>query len=409
MAELTMHEIYNEEYLDDPYPLFQRIREVDPVYWDERMGEAGGWMITGYEPAMTALMDPRLTAKRPNWDPSRLPEDSEPANVDAMTSLNKQVVVSELPGHTRIRKLFNRPFLPKPVERMREEIMKTADRLLDRALVGGSGQMDAMGDFGFAMPATSLGGVLGIPKKLNYLPWMFSLGMLIDDGPVAQEIQPKLLRGVHDYLEFFRGQIEERRDGAGYDDMMQILADAYTTGEFSDERELHANLAFLLTAGQISTAHQIGNTIMHLLRAPELYERLRAEPELVPAFSPELMRFDASIQLTKRRVIEPMELGGHELAAGAEIFIWIGAAHRDPDRFIDPDRLDLDREDVTHLTFGRGIHYCLGAQLGKLAHDISVQAFLERVPCPRLAVEGKVKRSIMPTFRGPYQLPVAFG
>lgn len=409
MAELTMNDIYAEEYLADPYPLFRRIREADPVYWDARMGDDGGWMVTGYEAAMTALMDTRLTAKRPHWDPSRLPADSEPEQAEAMAALGKQVVVSEAPEHTRVRKLFSRPFLPRPVEQMREQIHKTAHRLLDKVLASDSGEFDAMTNFGFIMPAASLGRVLGIPKEQNYLPWMLSLGLLIDDGPVSRGHQPKLLRGVHEYVDFFRGQIGARRDGASYDDMMQILADAYTTGEFGDELELTANLAFLLTAGQISTAHQIGNTLMHILRAPEVYARLRANPELVPRISPELMRFDASIQLTKRRVCAPMELGGHELPTGAEIFIWIGAANRDPARFAEPDRLDLDRGDVTHLVFGRGMHFCLGAKLGTLVHDIAVQAFLERVPCPRLLVEDKVERSIMPTFRGPYRLPVGFG
>ncbi|GAA1939260.1 cytochrome P450 [Amycolatopsis minnesotensis] len=407
MAELTMKQIYTETGADDPYPLFRRIREADPVYWDPHMGDDGAWMVTGYAEAMSALMDTRLSAKRPHWNPAALPDDTDPGHRTALAALDDQVVVADPPEHTRLRRHLNRPFLPRPVHDMEDRITATARHLIDAALSGGTGEFDAMGDYGFTLPATSLGRVLGIPRDQDYIPWMLSLGLLIDDGPVSRERTPKLLGSVHEYLEFFRGQVAERR-GGGYDDLMQTLADAYTNGEFADETELYANLAFLLTAGQISTAHQIGSTLLHLLRRPEIYERLRANPGLVPAVSPELMRYDASVQLTKRRVREPLRLGDHDLDTGAEIFVWIGAANRDPERFPDPDRLDPDRENVTHLSFGRGIHFCLGAQLGKLVHDTALQTFLDRVPNPRLLVDGRVHRSAMPTFRGPYLLPVGY-
>lgn len=409
MTAPTMKGIYTDTGIDDPYPLYKRIREIDPVYWDAQMGDAGGWMITGYEAAITVLLATGMSAKRPAWQPSTLPPGTEPAQIRAMHAINQQVVTSDPPDHTRLRKQLNRPFLPRSVEGMRDRVHRAAHALLDAALSDATGELDVMARYGFALPVMSLGRLLGIPvDHQQYLNWMLSLGLLIDDSPVSREYQPKLLAGVNEYLDFFHALVERRSD-TRCDDLLQSLADSYTHGGFVDEEELLANLAFLLTAGQVSTAHQIGNTLLHLLRDPELYELVRADPARVADMSAEFMRFDSSIQLTKRRVREPMELGGHELPAGAEVFVWIGAAHRDPVRFPDPDRIDPDRAVGDHIVFGRGIHYCLGARLGQLVHDTAVQAFVERVPKPRLALTDRVERSIMPTFRGPYRLPVAFG
>ncbi|HEX6077195.1 MAG TPA: cytochrome P450 [Micromonosporaceae bacterium] len=408
MSDLTMAEIYRPENIDDPYPLYRRIREADPVFWDPRMGDDGAWMVTGHDVALAALMDPRMSAKRPHWSPERLPADIDPGLAVAQRTLDQQVVTSDPPAHTRIRQQLTGPFLPRPVAGMREGLEKLAHRVLDRALPGAAGELDMMESFAFAMPAVSLTGILGIPARdERYLSWMLSLGLLIDDGPLSRQHQMKLLAGVADYTDFFAGQVAARRGGE-HDDLLQTLADCLTGGGFDNERELLGNLAFLFTAGQISTAHQIGNTLLHLLRHPEVYLRLSADRDRLPDVTPELMRYDASIQLTKRRVREPLELGGHQLDVEDEVFVWIGAAHRDPARYPDPDRLDPDRPGVKHLAFGHGIHYCLGARLGQLVHDVAVAAFLERVPRPRLR-DATVERSVMPTFRGPYKLPVRFG
>ncbi|MER5393241.1 cytochrome P450 [Saccharopolyspora sp. NPDC002686] len=409
MAELTMEQIYAEECINDPYPLYRRVRETDPVYWDERMGDDGGWMVTGYDAAVTALLDPRLSAARPQWLAERLPTDADAGQTTAMNALYQQIVTTDPPNHNRIRRELKAPFMPKPIDDMQEQITESAHRLLDSALADGNGEFDLMAAYGYALPALGLGRMLGVPGggDQDYLHWMLSLGLLIDDGPASRQHQAKLLGGVHEFVEFFRGLVSERH-GDRRDDLLQVLADSYTGGNWASEEELLGNLAFLLTAGQISTAHQIGNTVIHLLRDPELFERVRADPAAVPRMSSELMRFDSSVQLTKRRVVEPIELGGHELASGDEIFVWIGAAHRDPAQYPDPDRIDLDRGEVAHIVFGRGLHYCLGARLGKLVHDLAVQAFVEHVPRPELSAPDTVDRSIMPTFRGPYRLPVRY-
>ncbi|MCI2416136.1 cytochrome P450 [Saccharopolyspora sp. K220] len=409
MAQLSMEQIYAEESIADPYPLYRRIREADPVYWDERMGDDGGWMVTGYEAAVTALMDPQLSAARPQWLAERLPADADASQTTAMQALHQQIVTSDPPKHNRIRRELKAPFMPRPVDDMQEQVTKAAHRLLDGALADGGGEFDLMATFGYPLPALSIGGMLGVPggENQDYLHWMLCLGLLIDDGPASRQHQAKLLGGVHEFVEFFRGLVSQRR-GDRRDDLLQALADSYTGGHWASEEELLGNLAFLLTAGQISTAHQIGNSVLHLLREPDLYEQVRADPAMVSNMSAELMRFDSSVQLTKRRVVEPFELGGHELAPGAELFVWIGAAHRDPDQYPDPDRIDPERGEIPHIAFGRGIHFCLGARLGKVVHDLAVQAFVERVPQPSLAAPDAVDRSIMPTFRGPFRLPVRY-
>lgn len=409
MTVLTMADIYGQDNIDDPYPLYRRVREADPVYWDEKMGDAGAWMVTGYAPALSALMDSRLSAKRPHWSRDHLPEGADSRLAAAQRAIDQQVVVSDPPDHGRIRRELAKRFKPRPVDAMREDVRTLAHQLLDGALGRADNGMDAMDKFAFALPAISLTGLLGIPVyDERYLSWMLSLGLLIDDGPLSRQHQTRFLNGVAEFTGFFGEHIAERRaEGTGgtRGDLLQTLADSYTGGDFDNEEELLGNLAFLLTAGQISTAHQIGNTLLHLLRHREVYEWLRAEPAAISGVTAEFMRYDASIQLTKRRAREPIELGGHELGQGDEVFVWIGAAHRDPEQFDDPERLDMERTGVKNIAFGHGIHYCLGGRLGQLVHDVALQAFLERVPPARLR-DATVERSVMPTFRGPYKLPL---
>jgi cytochrome P450 len=400
---LTMAEIYRPEHLADPYPLYRRIREISPVYWDRRMGDGGAWMVTGYVASLEVLRDPRFSARRPQWDPAG-PEAAHSASLRALAA---QLFAVDPPAHTRLRDQIRRPFLPRPVERLRAEIERGANDLLDAVVARGA--MDLMADFAMVLPGATLGRLLGVPEQDRSKIWrrILSWGLLVDGGPAAHENLGYHLAGVGKYMDYFREQLRRRREQRT-DDVLQLLADSYDEGAFASEEELLSNLMFLLTAGQSTTTHQIGNTVLALLADPDTLARVTADPGVVPAATPEFMRYDCSVQLTKRRAVEPVELAGQRVEPGQELFVWMGAANRDPRTFPEPDRIDIDRPKIQNLALGHGIHYCLGGQLGQMVNEIAVQVFAERIRNPRVDL-ARVERSTTPTFRGPHVVPLTFG
>lgn len=400
--ELSMMGVYTPRYIEDPYPLYRRVREAGPVLWDPTMGDEGAWMVTGYEPALTALRDSVFSARRPQWDPAtHAPEQASP-----LRALYSQVFVTDAPDHKRLRKLMMKPFLPRAVEAMRGEIERGASALLDAALPGG--EMDFMQDYAMALPSAVVCSVLGVPVEDRERFWkrILSWGLLVDEGPLSKEHPDYHLASIAKYMDYFREQLR-RREGERTDDLMQTLADAWAQGEFDSEEELLGNLIFMLTAGQTTTAHQIGNSVLALLDHPDVLARLAADPSLVPYATPELMRYDSSVQLTKRRPVRDVELGGQTVRAGEEIYVWMGAAHRDPEVFPDPDRLDVDRPRSQNLALGHGAHYCLGGQLGQLINEVAVEQFVRRVHDPEVDRSG-IHRTETPTFRGPHSMPMTF-
>jgi cytochrome P450 len=405
-TDVTMAGIYAPENIDDPYPLYKQVRDVNPVFWDRQMGEQGAWMITGYEPSLVVLMDQQLfSARRPQWDPGTMaPELASP-----MKALHTQVFVSDQPDHGRLRGMLIQPFKPRAVERLRPVIEQVANELLDA--VADKGEMDLMGEFAAALPSAMVCQVLGVPPsdKERYWRRILSWGLLVDEHPMSKEKPEHHLAHMAKYMDYFRDQLAKRKQNRT-DDLLQSLSDSWEDGAFASEEELLGNLIFMLTAGQTTTAHQIGNTLLSLLadQHTDVYRQVTENPGKVSSWTPEFMRYDSSVQLTKRRALQPTELAGEQIAQGDEMYVWMGAAHRDPEAFPDPDRINLTRRKMQTLSLGHGAHYCLGGPLGQAVNEIAVQLFAERIPNPKVRFD-KVQRMATATFRGPYQVPLTFG
>lgn len=397
---VTMADIYTSAAMSDPYPLYRRVREVHPVCWDDQLGSRGAWMVTGFDAAHAILRDARFSASRRSRS---VPGDPAPLRL-----MYSGMLGLDPPAHTRVRRQFSRTYTPQAVAGLRSHIEATAHRLLDHVLCQGQGEMDAMAAYGYALPALVNADVFGIRDDWSdYFGWMLSWGLLVDDGPIATKHHGHLLRDISQYGDYFRALLVEP-DRTAPDGLLSHMRATASEDGFSSENELIGNLILVLTAGQMTTAHEIGNTLIHVLTSRALYERLRADPSLMTASMPEFLRYDGSVQLTKRVVSVSAEVEGQELKVGDEVFIWLGAANRDPTRFPDPDRLDLDRGVPQHLSFSHGLHYCLGAQLGQLTAEIGVRAFIERVPSPRVHAD-RIQRATTATFHGPHELPVSFG
>jgi hypothetical protein len=404
-VELTMAGIYDPEVHANPYPLYRRIREASPVFWDARMGDGGAWMVTGYDAVVETLTDQEAySARRPEWTPN----DNDPHS-RTLRAMGSQVFARDQADHERLRKVMIRPFLPRAVERLRPVIERTSSALLDA--VADRGEMDLMREFAMQLPSAMLCHVLGIPLTDRKRLWLriLSWGQLVDDPPQDRDNAGAHLASVGEYMDYFRDLLAERRVNRT-DDLLQVFADGWDDGHFASEEEVLGNLIFIFTAGQATTTHQIGNTVLALL-APgneDVFRQVVADPSMVPPATPEFMRYDSSVQLTKRRPLRPVELAGHQIGEGEELFVWMGAANRDPEIFPDPDRLDPGRPKAQNLALGHGPHYCLGGQLGQAVNEVAIRQFVERIPAPRVDF-SKVVRSTTATFRGAHVVPLTFG
>jgi cytochrome P450 len=404
---VSMADVYRPEHLADPYPLYHQVRAAGPVLWDERMGSGGAWMLTGYDAVLAALRDPRFSARRPQWTVESLPEALRETLARPVRSMALALFATDPPEHTRVRALMARAFTPRAVEAARDVVERVGAELLDAARA--RGEMDVVRDFAYALPAIVMSGMLGMaPEDRGHVfRWILSYGLLLDGGMLGSEDRARCLAAVTEFLDYF-ARIVERRASEPRDDVLQTFVDAHGRGEFAGEDELLGSLIFLVIAGQITTTHMIGNSLLQLMRHPEQYAALRDDPGLMPAALHEFLRYDCSVQMTHRRPLDALELGGQRMEAGDEVFVWMAAANRDPAQFPDPDRFDIRRDPARSLTFGQGIHYCLGAPLGQLVVETGVRLFLERVPSPRFDPAG-VRRSAVPMFRGVHSFPIGLG
>jgi cytochrome P450 len=250
--------------------------------------------------------------------------------------------------------------------------------------------------------------MLGVPPqdRDRFRQWSRDLAPTIDPMILPEQIT-RAAAAIDQFSEYFRHLIAERRSEPKKDLLSAMIA-AEEHGDTLSIEELIANAMLLLNAGHETTTNLIGNGVLALLRNPAELERLRADPGLVPSAVEELLRFDSPVQMTGRRAKVDQQVGGAEVAAGQQVIVLIGAANRDPDRFADPDRLDVARSGNDHLSFGGGAHYCLGASLARAEGQIAIAALIARFPRLRLTNEALEWRETL-TLRGLKSLPLELG
>ncbi|HEX8032270.1 MAG TPA: cytochrome P450 [Ktedonobacterales bacterium] len=393
----------------NPYPFYERLRSLAPVHWDAAAGMDGGWVLTRHADVMAALRDSRVSAERlespqgADW----LPAEYREAARQVFRAMPHQLLFLDPPDHTRLRGLVSKAFTPRLVEALRPRIVQLATELLDP--VQAAGQMDVIASLAYPLPAIVIAELLGVPPadREQFIRWSADFGGFLDGSALTAQEAFLALQGVADFMEYFRG-IFTRRRSTPRDDLLQALLTARERDDALTEDELLANLVLLLAAGHGTTTHLIGNGLLALLRHPEQYQRLCEHPDLIATAVPELLRFDSPVQLTGRRVHQEISIGGVTLTAGQHITAILGAANRDPDQFPDPDRLDVGRAENRQLSFGYGIHFCLGAPLAKLEAEIVLSAVTRRLPQLRLAAgtESALEWQPSTVFRGLRSLPV---
>jgi cytochrome P450 len=318
----------------------------------------------------------------------------------------RQMLFTDPPDHTRLRGLVSQAFTAKMVERMRPHVETIVEDLLDRAAAAGS--MDVVRDFAYPLPATVILDMLGLPQedRDRFKAWSVEFAAILGNAHLDEDVDRRGQQGTLEAIAHFRVECDRLR-GRPADGLFSAMVLAEEDGQRLTVEELVANALFLLAAGHETTTNLIGSSVLALLRHPGEFQRLHEEPGLAAGAVEELLRYDSPIQMTTRIASEDIEVAGRRLPKGTLVGLMIGAANRDPDRFDDPDRLDITRPDNRHLALSRGLHFCLGSSLAKLEGSIAVAAVARRFPGLRLAPEG-VQWQPNFAFRGLKTLPVTW-
>jgi cytochrome P450 len=359
----------------DPFPLFRRLREADPVHWSPALG---GWVLTRYEDVRKAALDPRFSSDRIRPFFRRLADEERAKYPDLERYVTLWAVFFDPPGHTRLRNLMNPGFTPRAVAALKGKIAAIVDELIDR--VAARGSMDAIADFAYPIPASVVMVLLGVPRsELDAVKgWSDEMALFIGSSRLSADKYRRAQSGMREMAAYFKSLIAARR-AKPEDDLMSAMLRPAEDGDILSEDELVAASSLLLFAGHETTTNLIGNGLWALLRHPDELRRLRAEPQLIAPAVEEMLRWDGPSHAFVRVMAEDIELEGKRLARGERVFAMMNAANRDPAIFADPDRFDVARSPNKHLTFAAGIHFCLGAPLARLEAQIAVARLLERL------------------------------
>jgi len=389
MADVPYDHPLVTQLRDNPYPLYQRLLAQAPVQWNDVL-EA--WTLARYADVVGVLTDARFSARR-----FRSGVDSEEANIA------RSMLVSDPPDHTRLRALVQKAFTPRMVEQLRPRIIAIVGELLDR-IAEQSGTVDLIGELAYPLPVVVIAELLGVPAedRVKFREWSAVVAASLD--PLVPEAVVNRLQDARAALYTYLREIITLRRREPRADLISALVAVEEQGDVLTEPELVIMCMLLLIAGHETTVNLIGNGVLALLRHPEEFARLKADPSLINSGVEELLRFDSPVQLTARIATQSIEIDGHAIAQGARVVTLLGAANHDPAQFADPETLDLGRAPNNHLAFGRGIHFCLGAPLARLEGQIAIGALVRRFP--NLTLAGEPERRHQITLRGLSSLPV---
>jgi cytochrome P450 len=391
-------DLLRPEVLADPYPLFRRLRDEDPVHEDS---QGRGWMVSRYEDVEKVLADRRFSAERMlGAREGQVP----PGAVQA--ALARQMLFLDPPDHTRLRSLFTKAFTPQRMESLKPQVAAMVAGFLNRALDAG-GAIDFIRDFAIPLPVTVIAQMLGVPTadRDRLRAWSVSFGKLISGRILSVQESNEAQAGVLEFVKYFRELITARRHHPA-DDMLSGLIEVEERGDRLSTEELIVNLILLLAAGHGTTTHLLGNGLLALSRHPRQWAHLVAAPSMAPAAVNELLRYDGPVQATSRQALEDTPLANRLIKRGQQVTVFLGSANHDESRFTEPDTLDLQRTDGRLLSFGHGIHTCLGAALARMEAQVTFSELARRFP--NLEVDaGEPEHNPSISFRGLLALPVS--
>jgi len=400
-AVLSLYHLLDQDVLANPYPLYSRLRTEDPVHWDPFLH---AWVVTRYADVVKVLHD--FSADR-----TPRPEQFNAMGLSALEPIAqvmvKQMLFMDAPAHTRLRALASSAFTPHRVEILRSHIREIANSLLDA--VGSMGRMDVIADFAAPLPAIVTAEMLGVPvaDHRQLKQWSADFAEMLGNFQHNPDHVPRVLQSLRALIAYFRDAIRQQhtqpREG-----LVHAFLNAEIEGDRLTEEEVIANCIITMVGGQETTTNLIGNGMLSLLRNPDELEKLRSDFSLIPSAVEELLRYESPSQHTARLAPNDTALGGKLIGKRQAVIAVMAAANRDPERFPDPDRLDITRKDNRHLAFGWAAHFCFGAPLARMEGQIALETLLRRIPNWDLEPSPLVWRTNL-GLRGLTALPITFG
>lgn len=399
---LSLFRLLDPEVLADPYPLYHRLRTEAPVYWDPYLFS---WVVTRYPDVQTVLYS--FSAERTPTPEQLTAMGLESFNPVAQVMV-KQMLFLDGDAHSRLRGLAAYAFTPGRVAVLRSHIQDIVNRLIDD--VESQGRMDLIRDFAVPLPAIVTAEMLGVPTadRFKLKDWSSDFAEMLGNFQHNPGRLPQVLKSVEEMTAYFRNAIREIRA-----EPREGLIHAFLTAESADgdrftDEEVIANTIVTMVGGQETTTNLIGNGILTLLRNPEQLHQLRSNlATLIPSAVEELLRYESPSQHTARLAPADTELGGKLIRKRQAVIAVMAAANRDPDRFPNPDQLDLARTDNRHLAFGSAAHFCFGAPLARMEGQLAFETLLRRLPNLALDPAPLVWRNNL-GLRGLTSLPVTF-
>lgn len=354
-------------YIADPYPTLRRLRERDPVHWSAL---ANQYLVARYDDIDRVLRD------HIHFSKDFTKGDVQKRSRFSRSKVSRHMLTMDPPDHTRLRRLVNRAFTPRAVAELEGYIRSTTHRLLDS--VDGAREFDLMSVLADPLPTIVIARMIGVPESDmdRFSGWSDRYVRVVEPVLTKKEMTG-VLEAQRYFAEYFGAIIEQRRTEPR-DDLVTRLVEAEEEGDQLTTDETKVMLRLLLVAGNETTTNLIGNGLRALLLHPGQMEILRAQPDLAEGAVEELLRYDAPVQVDARFTATEVEIGDRRIEPDCRVACLLGSANRDPERFDRPDELDITRSDQGHISFGLGIHYCLGAPLARLEGRIALEVLLER-------------------------------
>jgi len=397
---------YSPEFVEDPYPAFERLRAESPVFFDERWGVT---FFARHQDVRGILRDRRFGRDvRHAVDASEIDQAAfdriYPVQYpNWVRYIRESFIDFEPPAHTRLRRLVQFAFSRRASESYRSRLESTAERLLDQAL--DKGTMEAVAEYATPIPLAMISDLMGIPAEDQHqlVDWSAAIVRLYDQACTPEEGALGESATV-EFVDYVRTLIDRRMKTPG-EDLVTALIEAEVDGDRLGEDEVIATAILTLNAGHEATVQAIGNGIMALARHPDQHELLRREPDLIHKAVDELLRYDTPLQMFERWVLEDLEWNGVPLRRGTKVGLLFGSANRDELAFEEPARLDLARTPNDHVSFGGGIHHCVGAPLARVEMEVAFSHFARRVREFEVQIESPPRVPSL-VFRGVRKLPL---
>ncbi|MFJ6995752.1 cytochrome P450 [Streptomyces sp. NPDC003090] len=377
---------WSPRFVADPYPVYAALREAGRVHW---FAPTRQYLVPHHADVSALLRDRRLgRTYLHRFTHEEFGRTPPPPEHKPFTTLNGQGLLDlEGPDHTRIRRLVAKAFTPRTVERLEPVVHRLAAELVDGLVADGGG--DLLARVAEPLPVAVIAEMLGVPAADRPLlrPWSAAICGMFELNP-DEDTARRAVAASTEFSAYLRELIARRRKDPG-DDLVSALIAAHDEGDRLTEQEMVSTCVLLLNAGHEATVNTTVNGWWTLFRHPEQLAALRSGAVPLSAAVEELLRYDTPLQMFERWVLDDIEIGGVTVERGSEVALLFGSANRDPARFPDPDRLDLARTENPHVSFGAGIHYCLGAPLARLELTASFGELMRRAPGMRPAAEPR--------------------